>query len=550
MRRLSRSVPGAFSRRELATSALAALLVAGGLSAASGCRKSTVPTEVPEAPSVRLYFVSTVAGALEPCGCRKDMLGGVDHAAAFIAARLNEAPRRLLLSTGPLFFQDPALDSERREQDIWKAQALAASFAHLGLAAFAPGINDFAAGTGVLRDLAAPSGAKAIGANVALPELAPTAVFQVGDYKVGVAGIAAVPDALAAKSDPATALEAASAELTGAGAQIKVALIAAGRGEALRLLEKVGGFDVAAIGKASDQGDANDAAAPPTLVGDTLVLSTPNHLQALAYVDLFVKGGGFDFADASRIAELERRESLVRRRDDLKRRAETALPDTNAERTKAFEAELARLERELAELERKSASEPQPPGSFFRYHLAEVREGAGSDPKVAERMLEYYRRVNEHNRVALAHRVPEPAPSGTARYMGGSVCVSCHEDASTFWQGTGHASAYATLTTQFKEFNLDCVSCHVTGYGRPGGSTVTHVENLKDVQCEACHGPGSRHVEGGGNTNLITLTPAESTCRGCHHPPHVADDWDLKQAWSQIVGAGHGAPLSPSKSNL
>ena len=45
----------------------------------------------------------------------------------------------------------------------------------------------------------------------------------------------------------------------------------------------------------------------------------------------------------------------------------------------------------------------------------------------------------------------------------------------------------ATLTTQFKEFNLDCVGCHVTGYGRPGGSTVTHVEKLKDVQCEACH---------------------------------------------------------------
>jgi hypothetical protein len=530
--------------------ALAALLVAGGFSVASGCRKTSVPTEVPEAPSVRLYFVSTVAGALEPCGCRKDMLGGVDHAAAFITSRLNEAPRRLLLSTGPLFFQDPALDAERREQDVWKAQALAASFAQLGLAAFAPGINDFAAGVSGLRDLVAPSGVKAVGANVALPELAPTAVFQVGDYKVGVAGIAAVPEALAAGSDPAIALEAAAAELAKAGAQIKVALIAASRGEALRLLERVGGFDVAAIGKASDQGDANDAASPPTLVGDTLVLQTPNHLQALAYVDLFVEGEGFDFADASRIAELERRESLLRRRDDLKRRAEVALPDSNAERAKAFEAELTRLDRELAELERKAAAEPQPSGSFFRYHLAEVREGAGSDPKVAERMLEYYRRVNEHNRVALADRVPAPAPSGTARYMGGSVCASCHEDATTFWQGTGHASAYATLSTQFKEFNLDCVGCHVTGYGRPGGSTVTHVDRLKDVQCEACHGPGSRHVEGGGNTDLITLTPAESACRSCHHAPHVADDWDLKQAWSHIVGPGHGAALPPTKSSL
>src|SRR5438477_10696274 len=35
-------------------------------------------------PSVRLYFVSDLAGALEPCGCTKDQLGGLDHAAAWM----------------------------------------------------------------------------------------------------------------------------------------------------------------------------------------------------------------------------------------------------------------------------------------------------------------------------------------------------------------------------------------------------------------------------------------------------------------------------------
>ena len=62
------------------------------------------------------------------------------------------------------------------------------------------------------------------------------------------------------------------------------------------------------------------------------------------------------------------------------------------------------------------------------------------------------------------------------------------------WDKTRHAHAYETLATQFKEYNLDCVSCHVTGYEQPGGSSVTHVDKLNDVQCEFCHGPSSRHA--------------------------------------------------------
>src|SRR5690606_13424244 len=59
------------------------------------------------------------------------------------------------------------------------------------------------------------------------------------------------------------------------------------------------------------------------------------------------------------------------------------------------------------------------------------------------------------------------------------------------------------------------------------------------VQCESCHGPGSLHVDDeSGDT--ITLTPAESVCKKCHHPPHVADDWDVKEAWQHVIGEGHG----------
>jgi RecJ-like exonuclease len=161
-------------------------------------------------------------------------------------------------------------------------------------------------------------------------------------------------------------------------------------------------------------------------------------------------------------------------------------------------------------------------------------------------MSQYYRRVNEHNREAFKDVLPLPAAPGTATYVGQAECASCHGEADAFWQSTGHAGAYKTLSDQFKEFNLDCVGCHVTGYQRPGGSTVTHMQTLQNVQCEACHGPGSRHVESSGNTELITRAPDPKVCGSCHHTPHVADDWKAEQAWEHIIGPGHGQPAPPA----
>lgn len=505
------------------------------------CRKTNVPTELPGQPSVRIYIMSTLAGAMEPCGCRKDMLGGVDHAAALLAADAERAPRRLLLAAGPLFFQDPKLAPERREQDLWKAEALAASLADVKLAAWAPGANDFAAGAEVLARLTAQSGAKPLGVRHGAAPAAYTALFEVGSHKVGVAGIGAGPDA-SLPADATQSLERAAQALRDAGAQIRVALIAARRGDGLRLAEKVPGFTVVALGKPTESGDANDGTFPPTLVGETLVVQAPNHLQALAYVDLFVQGGDYSFEDGVGIARAERRESVRARVAELESRRVRAVADDEApsERVVALERALERGRAELAELERSAATAPKTTGSVFRYEQAPVRESSGSDASVARRMSGYYKRVNEHNRVALADRRPVPPPLGESGYAGGKVCIFCHRSADTFWRGTQHADAYATLSREFKEYNLDCVSCHVTGYERPGGSTVTHVDKLKNVQCEACHGPGEAHAKSGGDTDLITLTPSERVCRSCHHTPHVADDWDLLLSWSKIVGDGHG----------
>jgi RecJ-like exonuclease len=146
--------------------------------------------------------------------------------------------------------------------------------------------------------------------------------------------------------------------------------------------------------------------------------------------------------------------------------------------------------------------------------------------------------VNEHNRVAFADRLPPPAVGGQPTYVGVKVCAKCHADAKTFWDTTKHGHAYATLSSQNKEFNLDCVSCHVTGYDQPGGSSVTHVDALKDVQCEVCHGPGSVHAAKP-KIEVLHKKPTEDSCLACHHPPHV-EQFDAKAKMTEILGPGHG----------
>jgi hypothetical protein len=156
-------------------------------------------------------------------------------------------------------------------------------------------------------------------------------------------------------------------------------------------------------------------------------------------------------------------------------------------------------------------------------------------------MADYYRKVNDHNKEAFKDRLPPAPRAGDATYIGAERCGNCHDDAYEFWKKTPHASAYASLSTQHKEFNLDCVGCHVTGYEKPGGTTVTHVKDLEDVQCEVCHGPGSRHEKDPKDGSTLVRSPQKSLCApACHHPPHVHEGWSVDDAWKIILGKGHG----------
>ena len=62
------------------------------------------------------------------------------------------------------------------------------------------------------------------------------------------------------------------------------------------------------------------------------------------------------------------------------------------------------------------------------------------------------------------------------------------------------------------------------------------------MQCEVCHGPGSKHAAKPTDQTLIIGVPAASTCLECHHPPHV-ERFDPVARMKEILGPGHGLPM-------
>jgi predicted CXXCH cytochrome family protein len=489
-----------------------------------------------------VYFVSDLAGALEPCGCVKDQLGGLDHAAAWIEAQRAVAPASLLVTAGPTFFMDPILEPDHRAQDVAKAEALAGALRHLGFAGWAPAENDWAGGRDEIGKLVDASGAVRLGANLpadAGAPLLPTRIVTVNALRVALIGVGAAAPADApsvATRPPGEAVRAASDAARAAGANVVIVLASTGRGEAKRIADAVPDLTAIVVGSASARGDGNSPSPPAERVGNVLIAETSNHLQTVGALDLFVRGDSYAFADAVGLGSAQKRVELTRRIDELhvrianwERDRTVASADVDARR-----ADLSRLEAERARLD----VTPAPAhGSYFRYTVQEVRDTLGQDPAVKAALASYYRQVNDANRVQLAGRLPPPVEPGQAAYVGVALCATCHASEKKFWDQTRHARAYATLSSESKEYNLDCVSCHVTGYGKPGGSTVTHVDPLKDVQCEVCHGPGSLH-SAAPKVKALSM-PGPDLCVGCHHSPHV-EAFDATAKMNLIIGPGHG----------
>lgn len=498
------------------------------LAACEGCKStnpSVEPAESPSAPpTLRLYLVSDLAGALEPCGCVKDQLGGLDRFLAYEEAESKRGVASAMVAAGPLFFMDATLAEDRKGQELTKAETLADGLHKANLLAFAPAANDLALGDATLASLTTRSGAAALGAQ------ARTVVREVAGLKIGLIGIGPKD----AESGPEAA-KAGYDEAKKQGARVFIVLASVGRGAAKRIADAVPELTAVVVGAASGGGETNTETPPGERLGNVLIAETGNHLQTVAVLDLTVRADGSTFADASNLDDKKGRRELDEKIKQLRTKIALA-PAASASTAQSTQLTELRAAREKLDL----APAPKD-GNYARYRILEVRDSLGKAEFATQLFRAYYKKVNDANKLAFADRKPRAPAAGEPSYVGQDACVDCHEAPKKVWDKTAHAHAYATLSDQFKEFNLDCVSCHVTGYDKPGGSTVTAVKGLTDVQCEVCHGPGSKHAKEP-KLAMPIPKPGADACLSCHHPPHV-HAFDAATKMNEILGPGHGRPL-------
>ncbi len=103
-------------------------------------------------------------------------------------------------------------------------------------------------------------------------------------------------------------------------------------------------------------------------------------------------------------------------------------------------------------------------------------------------------------------------------YVGMEKCKDCHpEDVKTYseWK---YSRNFRILEMRSKDHDPNCLPCHTTGFGKPGGFvSVDKTPHMKNVQCEACHGPASLHVKAPTvEEHQRTLKIPVNICTTCH----------------------------------
>jgi len=113
------------------------------------------------------------------------------------------------------------------------------------------------------------------------------------------------------------------------------------------------------------------------------------------------------------------------------------------------------------------------------------------------------------------------AAASDAKFVGADKCKGCHAKQYADYEARKFTKAWAVLQMRGKTKDPECLKCHCTGYGKPGGfvneETTSH---MKYKQCESCHGPGSAHCNNPMDDSLRQVMKSyvteKNVCIDCH----------------------------------
>ena len=102
------------------------------------------------------------------------------------------------------------------------------------------------------------------------------------------------------------------------------------------------------------------------------------------------------------------------------------------------------------------------------------------------------------------------------------MCRNCHQTQYKHWLNGAHAGAYQSIRKEKKTKLLKCISCHITGFGRPDGFiNINLTKNLSGVHCSECHLTIRQHLTNKNKKGVVAVQ--EKTCTRCHDSENDPD---------------------------
>lgn len=422
-------------------------------------------------------FSGEVRGEIEPCGCPTVPYGGFARRAAALERLRAEGLPVFVLDAGVMLVRGQvAADPGDRPE---RARAVLDLAIKIGLDAWAPAPGDLVpGGLPLLSNTQALSATWRGGGG---EDLFPGAtVIERDGFRLGVVGLSAPAAGLEAV-DP---VEAARAAMTGLEADAWVALSNLHERDAVRVAEGVSGLGAVL----STRGGALDA---PRETRGAPVLETPDRGRYLSVLRLALgsDGSAWTVVHDGPAADLAHERARVARLE-------------KPEAIEAGKGKVAALRERLASVAAGHdlvLREDRPLGS-------ELDGPSSLDARIASFKL----RTTE---AAAARTAKAPEFAG---YATAAACVSCHQDRFTAWTLDPHARAYEALIPRKANLDVECIACHSTGWGEPGGNATLNsvaMRTWKSVQCESCHGPLAGHPQ---RDEVHARPISEATCTGCH----------------------------------
>jgi hypothetical protein len=400
----------------------------------------------------------------------------------------------------------PARDEVETAQRRLKAELLLDALAATDAVALSA--SDWSLGSTWVREQVAERSVPLLAANLTCDGTAATGskVVERGGRRIGVVGVTLGTVEGCEVGDPGAALAAAVKGLPAVDAVIAL-VPATAEPQAAEILQ---GVPAAAAFTATGRYEAQG----PKQLGGVWSFGSGTRGKHVGVLELAFVPGASSWAPVGVADELEERHAKLT--DRLEKLEVRVANESDEARRAAFARQVPRLKADVAEVQ---AELDALGGAAAVVHqlrptARELSSDVADHPEWAERVRALNAQLTERLGVQLplvARKAPDNSP-----YLGADVCGACHEAEGRQWSTTPHARALSTLAADNHGADENCVGCHVTGYREEGGpQSPLEIGGFRDVQCEACHGPGRAHVANPGEV-APPLQPTEALCRTCH----------------------------------